>query len=60
MPASPLFATLTHKFPPEGVYGAEEKLVKPARIPTKLKNPLFAADIRPDEIIINKRGKLTL
>jgi len=29
MPASPLLTTLTHKFPPEGVYGAREKLVKP-------------------------------
>ncbi|WP_336145701.1 hypothetical protein, partial [Klebsiella pneumoniae] len=59
MPASPLFATLPHKFPPQGVYGAEEKLVKPARIPTELKNPLFTADISPDEKIINRRGKLT-
>ncbi|APM33170.1 hypothetical protein CF038_15945 [Klebsiella michiganensis] len=60
MPASPLFATLPHKFPQEGVYGAEEKLVKPARMPTELKNPLFTADIRPEEKSTNKRGKLTL
>jgi hypothetical protein len=29
MPVSPLLTTLTHKFPPKGVYGAREKLVKP-------------------------------
>jgi hypothetical protein len=48
MPASPLLATLTHKFPHKGVYGAEEKLVKPASLPTELKNPLFAAINSPD------------
>jgi hypothetical protein len=47
MPASPLFSTLPHKFPPKRVYGAEEKLVKPALTLTELKNPIMAADIRP-------------
>jgi hypothetical protein len=47
MPASPLLATLTHKFPPKGVYGAREKLVKPGLSLYRLESPLFTEINRP-------------
>ncbi|PDO84815.1 hypothetical protein BK797_13435 [Kosakonia sacchari] len=55
--------TLLHHFipqiPTEGVYGAEEKLVKPAQWLTRTKDPLFAANICVGEIVLSLRGKLT-
>ncbi|APZ03911.1 hypothetical protein CYD30_05000 [Kosakonia cowanii] len=45
--------------PTEGVYGAEEKLVKPAQRPTRTKDPLFVMNISVGEIVLSLRGKLT-
>jgi hypothetical protein len=47
MPASPPLSTFTHKSPPKGVYGAEEKLVKPALVLYELKNSIKGTNIRP-------------
>ncbi|ABX65595.1 hypothetical protein SEEM5278_08493 [Salmonella enterica subsp. enterica serovar Montevideo str. CT_02035278] len=48
MPVSPLLTTLSHKFPLEGVYGAEEKLVKQVTTLTEVKKPMFTANICVD------------
>jgi hypothetical protein len=44
MPVSPLLTTLTHKFPPKGVYGAREKLVKPGLSAIRTRKPSIYRD----------------
>ncbi|PKD90266.1 hypothetical protein CWS33_09150 [Escherichia coli] len=60
MLASPLIPTLPHNFPLKGVYGAEEKLVKPVTRHTEVKNPMFTANISVVYFTSNVRSKLTL
>ncbi|RDT57081.1 hypothetical protein DXF93_00740 [Escherichia coli] len=53
LPLSDLFHHFIPQIPTKGVYGAEEKLVKPVQRLTRIKDPLFAVAFHFGEIPLN-------